>query len=84
MRHLRTHSRDTRISVEIEKPARSGLQELVPEADVVFYSKSWAAVRSTTLIFSCSTSNVVSISRSPGINTTTLTLSIRMITKLTL
>lgn len=33
-----------RISVEAEKPGRSGLQELAIEADVVFYSKSWAQV----------------------------------------
>lgn len=32
------------ISVEIEKPGREGLLDLVPEADVVFYSKSWAQV----------------------------------------
>ncbi|RHZ65675.1 uncharacterized protein CDV56_108342 [Aspergillus thermomutatus] len=30
------------ISVEAEKPGRPGLQELANEADVVFYSKSWA------------------------------------------
>lgn len=33
-----------RISVEIEKPGRAGLRELAAEADVVFYSKSWAEV----------------------------------------
>lgn len=31
-----------RISVELEKPKREGLQELAYEADVIFYSKSWA------------------------------------------
>ncbi|PWY94931.1 pfkB family kinase [Aspergillus sclerotioniger CBS 115572] len=31
-----------KISVEVEKPGREGLQELAEEADVVFYSKSWA------------------------------------------
>jgi hypothetical protein len=31
--------------VEIEKYPRDGLQELVPHADVVFYSKTWAVVR---------------------------------------
>ncbi|KAK2698686.1 hypothetical protein QWA68_002635 [Fusarium oxysporum] len=30
------------ISVEIEKPGREGLPELAAEADVVFYSRSWA------------------------------------------
>lgn len=33
-----------KISVEIEKFPREGLRELVPEADVVFYSKTWAVV----------------------------------------
>ena len=32
------------ISVEIEKPGRHGLVELASEADVVFYSKTWAEV----------------------------------------
>ncbi|KAJ3570640.1 hypothetical protein NPX13_g5663 [Xylaria arbuscula] len=40
--HLRKSHVNVRISVELEKPGRHGLQELVPEADVVFYSKSWA------------------------------------------
>lgn len=31
-----------RISVELEKPKREGLQELAFEADVIFYSRSWA------------------------------------------
>lgn len=31
-----------RVSVELEKPHREGLQELVFEADVIFYSKAWA------------------------------------------
>ncbi|KAI8298857.1 Ketohexokinase [Colletotrichum sp. SAR11_240] len=30
------------VSVEVEKPGRPGLRELAAEADVVFYSKSWA------------------------------------------
>ena len=33
------------VSVEVEKPNRDGLRELAKEADVVFYSKSWAQVR---------------------------------------
>ncbi|KAJ9655325.1 hypothetical protein H2198_005780 [Neophaeococcomyces mojaviensis] len=33
---------DLRISVELEKPGREGLQELAEQADVVFYSRSWA------------------------------------------
>ncbi|KAJ0308305.1 hypothetical protein COL5a_000792 [Colletotrichum fioriniae] len=30
------------VSVEVERPGRAGLRELAAEADVVFYSKSWA------------------------------------------
>ena len=33
---------DLKISVELEKPGREGLQELALEGDVVFYSRSWA------------------------------------------
>ncbi|KAF9881257.1 putative mfs transporter protein [Colletotrichum karsti] len=33
---------DVTVSVEVEKPGRPGLRELAAEADVVFYSKSWA------------------------------------------
>lgn len=39
------------ISVEIEKYPRDGLQELVPHADVVFYSKTWAVVRISSIYF---------------------------------
>ncbi|KAL2812113.1 Ribokinase-like protein [Aspergillus granulosus] len=42
IRHLRSRFPDTKISVEVEKPGREGLQELAVEADVVFYSKTWA------------------------------------------
>jgi ketohexokinase len=42
--HLRKSAPEARISVEVEKPGRQGLQELAAEADVVFYSKSWAEV----------------------------------------
>lgn len=42
VRHLRHKFPTVRISVEVEKPGRVGLQELAAEADVVFYSKSWA------------------------------------------
>ena len=44
MRYLRQCFPRVRISVEIEKPARTGLQELAVAADVVFFSKSWAQV----------------------------------------
>ena len=33
------------ISVEVEKPGREGLSEWAAEADVVFYSRSWAEER---------------------------------------
>ncbi|KAJ4384314.1 hypothetical protein N0V86_001161 [Didymella sp. IMI 355093] len=33
-----------RISVECEKPDRVGLKDVVPFADMVFYSKIWAEV----------------------------------------
>ena len=46
VRHLRHKFPTVRISVEVEKPGRVGLQELAAEADVVFYSKSWAQVSS--------------------------------------
>ncbi|KAL4884410.1 Ribokinase-like protein [Aspergillus karnatakaensis] len=42
VRHLRSHFPNIRVSVEVEKPGREGLQELAKEADVVFYSKGWA------------------------------------------
>ncbi|KAI8625385.1 hypothetical protein F5Y19DRAFT_479689 [Xylariaceae sp. FL1651] len=34
-----------KVSVEVEKPGREGLDELAALADVVFYSRSWAEVR---------------------------------------
>ncbi|PWY86901.1 pfkB family kinase [Aspergillus heteromorphus CBS 117.55] len=40
--YLRQKYQSVKISVEVEKPGRPGLQELAEEADVVFYSKSWA------------------------------------------
>ncbi|KAI1805479.1 Ribokinase-like protein [Daldinia bambusicola] len=42
IRHLRRLFPNARVSVEVEKPGREGLQELAAEADVVFYSRSWA------------------------------------------
>ncbi|KAJ5968996.1 hypothetical protein N7501_005244 [Penicillium viridicatum] len=38
----REHFPEAEISVEVEKPGRSGLQELADAADVVIYSKGWA------------------------------------------
>lgn len=43
--YLRQHFPSARVSVEVEKPGRAGLQDLAAEADVVFYSKTWAQVR---------------------------------------
>ncbi|KAL8903431.1 MAG: hypothetical protein Q9207_003920 [Kuettlingeria erythrocarpa] len=45
IQHLRQRRPPIKISVEVEKPGREGLQELAALADVVFYSKSWAQVR---------------------------------------
>jgi ketohexokinase len=48
IRHLRSltqfrsQSGTLKISVELEKPGRPGLQALAQEADVIFYSRSWA------------------------------------------
>ncbi|KAI0525900.1 putative PfkB family kinase [Xylaria bambusicola] len=42
IQYLRKSYAGAHISVELEKPGRQGLQELVSEANVVFYSKSWA------------------------------------------
>ncbi|KAK4457757.1 Ketohexokinase [Cladorrhinum samala] len=45
IRHLRQVTPKSRISVEVEKPNREGLVEIAAEADVVFYSKTWAESR---------------------------------------
>ncbi|KAK8135434.1 pfkB family kinase [Apiospora sp. TS-2023a] len=42
IQYLRHAVPKARVSVEVEKPGREGLQELAAEADVVVYSKSWA------------------------------------------
>ncbi|KAI0430808.1 Ribokinase-like protein [Xylaria sp. FL1042] len=39
---LRRSKPRARVSVEVEKPGREGLEKLVAEADVVFFSRSWA------------------------------------------
>ncbi|KAJ5267644.1 pfkB family kinase [Penicillium angulare] len=44
IQYLRKEYPSVRISVEIEKPGREGLQELAEAADVAFYSKTWAQV----------------------------------------
>ncbi|CAI7651553.1 unnamed protein product [Penicillium glandicola] len=40
--YIRKYFPNSTISVEVEKPGRSGLQELADAADVVMYSKGWA------------------------------------------
>lgn len=47
--HLRQKYPSVKVSVEIEKPGRSGLDMLAKMADVVFFSKSWAEVSSRIL-----------------------------------
>ncbi|EEH39772.2 hypothetical protein PAAG_01961 [Paracoccidioides lutzii Pb01] len=42
IRYIRQKFPADKVSVEVEKPGRSGLQELAAVADVVFYSKTWA------------------------------------------
>ncbi|KAJ5493419.1 hypothetical protein N7539_002165 [Penicillium diatomitis] len=42
IRYIRKHLPATKISVEMERPGRPGLQALAQEADVVFYARSWA------------------------------------------
>ncbi|KAL7949083.1 hypothetical protein V8C42DRAFT_313211 [Trichoderma barbatum] len=44
VRRLRDKLPNAQISVEVEKPGRDGLRELAAEANVVFYSRSWAEV----------------------------------------
>ncbi|KAI1636421.1 Ribokinase-like protein [Biscogniauxia mediterranea] len=44
IRYLRRSKAKAVVSVEVEKPGREGLEELAAEADVVFYSRSWAEV----------------------------------------
>lgn len=45
IQYLRQRYPEVRVSVEVEKSGREGLQKLAEEADVIFYSKSWAMVR---------------------------------------
>ncbi|KAI1175505.1 Ribokinase-like protein [Nemania sp. FL0916] len=50
---LRRSKPEAKVSVEIEKPGREGLEELVAEADVVFYSRSWAESKLYTSAEDC-------------------------------
>ncbi|KPM36989.1 hypothetical protein AK830_g9581 [Neonectria ditissima] len=45
IRLLRDVLPKAQISIEVEKPGRGGLSELAAEADVIFYSRSWAEDR---------------------------------------
>ncbi|KAK3984793.1 Ketohexokinase [Cladorrhinum sp. PSN332] len=45
IRHLRQVAPKSTISVEVEKPNREGLVEIAAQADVVFYSRTWAESR---------------------------------------
>ena len=44
VRYLREMLPSAKVSVEVEKPGREGLRELAAEADLVFYSRTWAEV----------------------------------------
>ncbi|ROW06064.1 hypothetical protein VMCG_04522 [Cytospora schulzeri] len=56
--YLRRHLPRARVSVEVEKPKRDGLRELAAEADVVFYSRSWAEGEGYTSSEACLTGEV--------------------------
>ncbi|KAJ5591091.1 pfkB family kinase [Penicillium hetheringtonii] len=51
--HLRRNYPSVRISVEVERPGRTGLEDLARAANVVFYSKSWAIDKGYSSIESC-------------------------------
>ncbi|KAK3187067.1 hypothetical protein K4F52_004233 [Lecanicillium sp. MT-2017a] len=53
MRLLRQTLPRAKISVEVEKPGREGLLKLAAEADVVFYSRTWAETRGHKTAESC-------------------------------
>lgn len=53
IRFLRTTHPQARVSVEVEKAGRDGLEELAREAHVVFYSRSWAAAKGYTDAETC-------------------------------
>jgi ketohexokinase len=49
--YIRKQFPGSKISVEVEKPGRPGLQELADTADVVIYSKAWAQVKTLPISF---------------------------------
>ncbi|KAI3541518.1 D-sorbose [Colletotrichum abscissum] len=51
------------VSVEVERPGRAGLRELAAEADVVFYSKSWAEACGYTSADDCLREESLSLPR---------------------
>jgi ketohexokinase len=48
LRETYGYKKKVKISLECEKPDRVGLKDVVPLADLVFYSKIWAEVRPPT------------------------------------
>jgi ketohexokinase len=63
IRYLRLVTSGSTISVEVEKPGREGLVELAAEADVVFYSRSWAESRGYTTPEACLRAEAASSSK---------------------
>ncbi|KAJ5607834.1 hypothetical protein N7537_004453 [Penicillium hordei] len=61
--YIREHFPEAEISVEVEKPGRSGLQELADAADVVIYSKGWAQNNGYTSAEDCLRDQSLKISR---------------------
>ncbi|ETN43567.1 uncharacterized protein HMPREF1541_02726 [Cyphellophora europaea CBS 101466] len=53
IRYVRERCPEATVSVEVEKPQREGLEDLARAADVVFYSRSWAAARGYTSAAEC-------------------------------
>lgn len=51
IQYLRKSGPEFKISVEVERPTTAGLQELAAEADVVFYSATWARVCDAFTLF---------------------------------
>ena len=59
IRLLRKNHPLVKVSVEVEKPNRPGLRELAAEADIVFYSKSWAEAQGYKTAIDCLTGEAV-------------------------
>ncbi|EPE02944.1 pfkb family kinase [Ophiostoma piceae UAMH 11346] len=61
--YLRYSPHRVTVSIEVEKPNRSGLRELAALADVVFYSKTWAENEGYTSSQACVKGEVALMSR---------------------